>query len=201
METVLETRDFVVLRSVVGTLDNNAYLLGSPDEGIAVLIDAADDTDILLDMAGGWEIEAVLTTHGHADHVAAADAFCAATKAPFRLHSDDGFLVERPIDVEIHDREIIKVGPLSIECIHTPGHTPGSTCFRIGSLLFTGDTLFPGGPGATRFPYSSFETIMMSLENRIFTLADETTVLPGHGAATTLGAERSSLQAWRQRGW
>ncbi|MDH5372127.1 MAG: MBL fold metallo-hydrolase, partial [Acidimicrobiia bacterium] len=104
-------------------------------------------------------------------------------------------------DLALTDEEIIFIGDQPLVAMHTPGHTPGSMSFLIGEQLFTGDTLFPGGPGATRFPYSDFDTIMRSLDERLFVLGDSTVVYPGHGMTTTLATERPHLEEWRARRW
>ena len=106
-------------------------------------------------------------------------------------------------DFLLEDESVIPVGRLKLHTILTPGHTPGSMCFKIeGSpVLFSGDTLFPGGPGATTWDYSSFASIIRSIDDRLFTLPPETLVLPGHGADTTVGTERPHLQEWADRGW
>jgi glyoxylase-like metal-dependent hydrolase (beta-lactamase superfamily II) len=143
----------------------------------------------------------VLTTHGHADHLQAVAAITKRLGAPVRIHADDQPLAGMTDAIPIGDGEIIGIGDLPLEAIHTPGHTPGSTCFRLGSHLFSGDTLFPGGPGATRSPGSDFDQIMESLETRLFILPDLTNVYPGHGAFTTIGKERDSIPEWRARRW
>jgi len=187
-------------RMVVGPLDNNVYVVAAPN-GEAVIIDAADEAGRVLDAVAGLTVTAVLTTHGHADHLQAAAAVTVRLGVPFRLHPADQPLAGITDVDPIRDHEVIDVGDGRLEAIHTPGHTPGSTCFRLGPHLFSGDTLFPGGPGATRFPYSDFDQIMESLETRLFTLPDATTVYPGHGAFTTIGEERSSIPEWRARRW
>ena len=106
-------------------------------------------------------------------------------------------------DVFLDDKEVIEIGRMRLHAIHNPGHTPGSISFAVEGtpLLFTGDTLFPGGPGATKFPGGDFETIIGSIENKLFTFPDDTIVLPGHGTDTTIGNERPHLQEWIDRGW
>lgn len=187
-------------RLVVGPLENNVFVLADP-AGEAAIIDAAGESARIVDAVSGLSVAAVLTTHGHADHIQAVTAVTRRLSVPVLIHSDDQSLAGLADAVPIGHGEIIPIGTLPLEVIHTPGHTPGSTCFRLGAHLFSGDTLFPGGPGATRFPYSDFDQIMHSLETRIFTLPDTTNVYPGHGAFTTIGNERNSIPEWKARRW
>ncbi|HVL99964.1 MAG TPA: MBL fold metallo-hydrolase [Egibacteraceae bacterium] len=185
----------------VGGLDNNAYVLRDTDSVQALLVDAADEADRLLAELHGLELVGIVTTHGHRDHWQALDEVADATGAPVYLHPGDQRLVPRPADRELRDGLRIGFGAAGVTAVHTPGHTPGSTCLLLGRHhLFTGDTLFPGGPGRVTNPVE-FEQIMQSLEQRLFTLPDDTWVYPGHGDDTTLGAERPSIPEWRARGW
>lgn len=191
-----------VHRVVVGPLDNNVFVLRCKTTGAAVLIDAADDPDQLLRLCRGLGVELVLETHGHQDHIRAVPALRAAG---YRVGISAG---DAPMlgghDFTIADGDMFEVGELGLRAMATPGHTPGSTSFLLDGdtpVLFSGDTLFPGGPGATRGPLADFATIIRSIEERMFTLDPATLVLPGHGADTTIGAERPHLQAWVERGW
>jgi glyoxylase-like metal-dependent hydrolase (beta-lactamase superfamily II) len=197
---VFDGDGFSVSRVVVGPLDNNVYLIEDTASGNALLIDAADDADAILEFVGGTNVVGVFTTHGHGDHHQAVPVVPVAFDAPFMLHPLDQPIAGKDIDVPI------AAGPLSIgdttaTIVHTPGHTPGSVCISLPGVVFTGDTLFPGGPGATRFDHSSFTTIIESLETELFSLPDETVVFPGHGASTTIGTERPQLASWIERGW
>jgi glyoxylase-like metal-dependent hydrolase (beta-lactamase superfamily II) len=189
-----------VRKLCVGPLENNAYIVASADSGRAVLIDAAAEAERLLEAAGGIEIVAILTTHGHHDHVGAAEAVRSALGVPFRIHPADAAAAGLEPDEPLADGDRIDLGGVALEVLHTPGHTPGSICVLTGSHLFSGDTLFPGGPGATGRSGSDFATIMGSLRTRLFTLADDTLVLPGHGLDTTIGTERPFLDDWERRG-
>ena len=191
-----------ITRVVVGPLDNNVFVVRCRRTGESVLVDAANEADLLLELCRDLGVTKVLTTHGHHDHIQAVPEVRAAGYE-VGIAADDVPMLPAH-DFVIGDDEEIRVGDLVLHTIHTPGHTPGSTCFVIdGSpVLLSGDTLFPGGPGATDRPGGHFPTIMRSLEERLFArLPDETVVMPGHGNDTTIGTERPHLQEWADRGW
>lgn len=194
-------RGVEVRKFSVGPMDNNVYVLREEDSDRALLIDAANEAGRILDELSGVTVEAILTTHGHQDHWQALAAVADATGAPVWLHPDDASMVPRRADRAAADGGALEFGSVTVRLLHTPGHTPGSTCALLGDHhLFTGDTLFPGGPGRTTNP-QEFAQIMDSLEQRLFVLDDDTWVYPGHGDDTTLGDERHKLPEWRARGW
>ena len=195
----LETPTMNIRKVRVGPLENNVYIVACAQTNQAVVIDAADEAERLIEEMSDVTPLAILTTHGHWDHVGAVEAVSQHYDIPFRLHPADQSIVATPIDQPL-STETINVGDLSIQAVHAPGHTPGSTVFIVDGVVLTGDTLFPGGPGATQSP-DAFSQIMETLDTSLFTLADETLVLPGHGLDTTIGTERPSLGAWRARGW
>ncbi|MDP8978931.1 MAG: MBL fold metallo-hydrolase [Actinomycetota bacterium] len=200
--TLASGRQVRVRKLSVGPMDNNAYLLVDPAEGRALLIDAAAEPARLREQLRGLELVGVLTTHGHRDHWQALDAVADATGAPTWLHPGDRDLVPRVADQDAADGARVTFGEADVRLVHTPGHTPGSVCALLGEThLFTGDTLFPGGPGNTFGDPDAFRTIMRSLRDRLFTLPDGTWVYPGHGDDTTLGRERPHLGEWEARGW
>lgn len=185
----------------VGDFDNNVYIARCRHTGDALLVDAANEAPVLLDVAARLGVKTVVETHGHHDHIQAVPAMRAAGYPVGIALEDTDMCPEH--DFTISDGQVFEVGRVRIHAVATPGHTPGSTCFTVeGSpVLFSGDTLFPGGPGATRFAYSSFPTIIESIRERLFTLPPETRVLPGHGKPTTIGTELPHLQEWIDRGW
>jgi glyoxylase-like metal-dependent hydrolase (beta-lactamase superfamily II) len=187
---------------VVGPMDNNVYVLRCKETGDAVLLDAANEHEKLLELCRDLGVRKVLETHGHWDHIQAVPAVRDAGYEVGVTAADSNMLPS--YDFVLEDESVIEVGRLRLHTILTPGHTPGSMCFRLdGSpVLFSGDTLFPGGPGATTFPGGDFPTIIRSLEERLFApLAAETIVMPGHGNDTSIGAEQPHLQEWIDRGW
>lgn len=186
---------------VVGPLDNNVFVVRCRDTGQSLLIDAANEHERLLELCQRLDVRRVLETHGHWDHIQAVPAVRDAGYDVGVTAADANML--DAYDFVLEDDSVIEVGRLRLRTIATPGHTPGSICFLLeGSpVLFSGDTLFPGGPGATKFPGGDFETIIRSIDTRLFTLPAETLVLPGHGDDTTIGAERPHLQEWIDRGW
>jgi glyoxylase-like metal-dependent hydrolase (beta-lactamase superfamily II) len=181
--------------------DNNVYVLSDPSSKEALVIDAANDEARILRELKGLSVSHILTTHGHPDHVQAVAAVRRATGALFTCHPGDATMMPLSPDVETQDGDRFRFGPYEVLAIHTPGHTPGSLCFLLQDHLFTGDTLFPGGPGNTSGAGASFPTIIASIRERLFTLPAETRVLPGHGNGTTIGEERGQLSAWVRRGW
>jgi glyoxylase-like metal-dependent hydrolase (beta-lactamase superfamily II) len=190
-----------VHKVVVGPVDNNVFVLRCTETGDAVLLDAANEHDKLLDLARGLGVTRVLETHGHWDHIQAVPQLRDAGYAVHVTAEDAAMLPS--YDQVLDDDSVVEVGRLRLRTIHTPGHTPGSMCFLVEGrpLLFSGDTLFPGGPGATKFPGGDFPTIIDSVESKLFTRPPETLVMPGHGADTTIGTERPHLQEWIDRGW
>lgn len=189
-------------RLVVGPVDNNVFVVRCKETGDAVLLDAANEHEKLLDLCRSLGVRKVLETHGHWDHIQAVPAVRDAGYEVGVTAADASMLPS--YDFVLEDGSVIEVGRLRLHTIATPGHTPGSMCFRLeGSpVLFSGDTLFPGGPGATKFAGGDFPTIIRSIEDRLFaTLPAETAVMPGHGADTTIGEERPHLQEWIDRGW
>jgi len=190
-----------IRRLVVGPLDNNVFVVACSRTGKAVIIDAAAESHLIEEAVADFDPVAILTTHGHHDHVGAAVKVRDRLGVPLRIHPADAALAGFVPDLPLEHGAEVAVGALRLSVIHTPGHTPGSTCLIVPGHLFSGDTLFPGGPGATRRPGSSFESIIESIQHRLFTLPDDTRVHPGHGADTTIGTERPQLPEWIARGW
>jgi len=186
---------------VVGPLDNNVFVLRCRQSGEGLLIDAANEHELLLDLCKNLNVQQVIETHGHWDHIQAVPQ---VRDAGYSVHitQADAHMLDS-YDEILEDDCVISVGRIKLETILTPGHTPGSMCFKVSDkpILFSGDTLFPGGPGATQFEGGNFEKIIESIDRRLFILDKETVVLPGHGENTTIGDERPHLDEWVDRGW
>ena len=192
-----------VHKVIVGPFDNNVFVVRCTDSGEAVLIDAANEHEQLLELCIRLGVRRVLETHGHWDHIQAVPAMREAGYEVAVTALDAPRLKDVGYDVFIDDAEVIEVGRLRLRAIHNPGHTEGSISFHVDGtpLLFTGDTLFPGGPGNATFEGGDFATIIHSIDTKLFTFPQDTIVLPGHGADTTIGAERPHLAEWVERGW
>ena len=191
-----------VHRMVVGPMDNNVYIVRCRRTGEAVLVDAANEHEALLEVCTRLDVRSVVETHGHWDHIQAVPAVRQAGISVAVTAEDAGMLPS--YDLLLEDDTMLEVGRLRIRTIATPGHTRGSMCFAVEGtpLLLSGDTLFPGGPGNTTFEGGDFPTIIRSLEERLFARFEAATVvLPGHGASTTIGSESPHLQEWIDRGW
>lgn len=179
-------------------VDNNVWIVGNEDE--CVIIDSPHDAAAIISQVRGRKVLAILLTHAHNDHIGAAREVAETVGAPIHLHPDDLMLWEQVYpdskpDRAIADGDVFQVGGATLRAVHTPGHSPGSTCFLLEEegTVFTGDTLFNGGPGATGRSYSDYPTILASIRERLLPLPAETVVRTGHGDNTTIGAERETL--------
>ena len=191
-----------VHRFVVGPVENNVYVVRCRRTGDATLIDAANEHDRLLRVASSLGVRSVLETHGHWDHIQAVEQVRNAGIEVWVRLEDAAMLPS--YDYLLEDDAVHEVGALRVRTVHTPGHTPGSISFSVEGtpLLFTGDTLFPGGPGNTTFEGGNFETIIRSIDQRLFGGFDDATIIwPGHGDSSSIGAERPHLGEWVARGW
>jgi glyoxylase-like metal-dependent hydrolase (beta-lactamase superfamily II) len=189
---------------------NNIWLIG--DEQEVVVVDAAHDHRPIAEAVAGRRVAAIALTHGHNDHINAAVALQDAVDAPILLHPSDRMLwsvvyPDRDPDGDLHDGEVLRGGGVDLGVLHTPGHSPGCVCLHAvaagpggADVVFSGDTLFCGGPGATGRSFSDFPTIIRSLRARLLSLPPETVVHTGHGESTTIGAEAPHLEEWLQRG-
>ncbi|MFE5888554.1 MBL fold metallo-hydrolase [Streptomyces sp. NPDC056462] len=203
---VHELKDLMITKIAVGPMDNNAYLLRCRATDEQLLIDAANEAETLLGMIGDDGIASLVTTHQHGDHWQALAAVVDATGARTYAGRDDADGIPVPTDVLVDDGDIIRVGRVELTARHLVGHTPGSIALVYDDPhghphVFTGDCLFPGGPGRTTQP-EEFNSLMEGLETKLFDiLPDETWIYPGHGNDTTIGTERPHLAEWRARGW
>jgi glyoxylase-like metal-dependent hydrolase (beta-lactamase superfamily II) len=185
-------------------VDNNVWLVGDDDE--VLVVDAAHDAEAILSAVGERRVVGIVCTHGHNDHVNAVPALVAATGATAALHPDDRVLWDQsqdePPGADLADGQVLTVGDVELTVLHTPGHAPGACCLHAPALgvLFSGDTLFKGGPGATGRSFSDFPTIIGSIRTRLLSLPSDTVVLTGHGDPTTIGEEAPHLQEWIERG-
>ncbi|HEX6254215.1 MAG TPA: MBL fold metallo-hydrolase [Euzebyales bacterium] len=182
---------------------NNVWLVGDDDE--VIVIDAAHDAARISEAVGGRRVPMIVCTHGHNDHINAAVDVADLVGAPIALHPNDRMLWDavhphRAPDLDLADGQVISVGGTHLTVLHTPGHSPGSVCLHGDGILFSGDTLFQGGPGATGRSYSDFDTIIASIRDRLLTLPQDTVVHTGHGDRTTIGEESGSLPEWIERG-
>ncbi|MDP9373969.1 MAG: MBL fold metallo-hydrolase [Chloroflexota bacterium] len=192
-----------IAKLALGPLDNNVYVVACSRTGESIVVDASHDAERIVAATAGTTPRAILLTHGDRDHVDALEDLRARLRVPVGVHPADAAMLPAPPDFTLADGETVAVGDGALRVIHTPGHTPGSVCFHLGpdATLLSGDTLFPGGPGATRGDRERFAQIIAAIRDKLFVLPDETIVRPGHGADTTIGAEKPHLREWIDRGW
>jgi glyoxylase-like metal-dependent hydrolase (beta-lactamase superfamily II) len=201
-----ELPGLTITKIAVGPMDNNAYLLRCTQTGAQALIDAANDASTLTALIGDVPLATIITTHQHWDHWGALEEVQRATSADTVAHPEDAGEIPVPTTHLVRHGDTVAVGNATLSVIHLRGHTPGSIALRYDDgaqpHLFTGDSLFPGGPGNTQHDPQRFGQLMTDLEDRVFgELPDVTWVYPGHGKDTTLGTERPHVPEWRERGW
>jgi glyoxylase-like metal-dependent hydrolase (beta-lactamase superfamily II) len=203
VEELVHAADGLVIRCLrnIGPYENNIFIVSDSGTGEAYVLDGGFEPEQIAAATDGLHVRGILITHGHRDHHENVGTLKGLLKAPVAIGIDDAAMLSVEADSLIVDQQSLMFGPFFLQAIHTPGHTPGSTCFLIGQHLFTGDTLFPGGPGNTNHDPVRFERIIGSIRERLFTLPDDTNIYPGHGRDTTIGAERPHLEEWISRGW
>lgn len=175
-----------------GSYENNCYIVACPRSGECAIIDPAAEAQRILNGVKGKRVSYILITHGHMDHIGALEEVRRNTGAPVGIHEADSRSLQDPPDFFLLDGQIIKFGDINLKAIHTPGHTPGGVCFLSGKILFSGDTIFPNGPGNTSLPGSDYQLILKSIHSKIFVLPDDTVIYPGHGLETTVGREKAT---------
>ncbi|MBV9579582.1 MAG: MBL fold metallo-hydrolase [Chloroflexi bacterium] len=185
----------------IGPHENNIFIVSDEDTREAYVLDGGYEPEAIAAAAEGLNVKAIIVTHGHRDHHEHVAELKGLLHVPVAIGIDDAAQLSVEPDFLIVDQQSLSFGPHALTAIHTPGHTPGSTCFVYDGHLFSGDTLFPGGPGNTQKDPVRFERIIASVRDRLFTLGDDVMVHPGHGRDTTIGTERPHLDEWIARGW
>jgi glyoxylase-like metal-dependent hydrolase (beta-lactamase superfamily II) len=190
-----------LLTRAVGPWPMNTYAVVCEETQTSAIIDPGEDAEDILTMVKGTQVDKILLTHGHGDHVGALETVKKATGAPVYLHPADGEKFEVAYDISLEGTKVIEIGNQRLGAIHTPGHTPGQTCFDLGDQrIIVGDTLFVNGPGHTVSP-EDFTTTMAMIQKTIFAWPGETTFYPGHGPSGKIGDERPAIEAFIQQGW
>jgi len=179
-------------RLEVGSFENNCYILICPRTREGAIIDPAAEAERILKETARAKVRYILITHGHMDHIGALEEVRRQTGALVGIHELDARALRKPPDFFLTDGQILTFGDVSLEVVHTPGHSPGGVCFRAGKILFSGDTIFPNGPGNTALPRADEQEILKSIHSKIFTLPQETVIYPGHGPETTVGREKAT---------
>jgi hydroxyacylglutathione hydrolase len=198
MQVFEDDRLRLVKEGPLGPYANNVYLIQDRETGAAIIVDAPADGERILDALDGGRVTRIVITHRHPDHWMSIDALKRTTGAPVACHEADRERYADKVDATIADGEEIALGALRVRAIHTPGHTPGSTCFLVDGHLLSGDTLFPGGPGRSDKP-DDLQQSILSITSRLYALPEETRVHPGHGDGTTIGQSKREYAVFASR--
>jgi glyoxylase-like metal-dependent hydrolase (beta-lactamase superfamily II) len=190
-----------LIQKDVGPWPMSTYLIACEETKHSAIVDPGADPDKILALAGGTEIKLILITHGHFDHVSALEELKSMTGVPVYLHPADGEKFDLSYDHALSDGDVICLGKVKITAIHTPGHTPGMTCFDLGDgRVIVGDTIFVGGPGKT-WSSDEFNRQMKTMKEIVFSWPDETKFFPGHGPSGVIGEERPDYETFVAQGW
>ena len=198
MTIVAEDGTIRIEKLQLGAFGTNAYILTCQRTGDSVLVDAPAEAEKIMESLKGTNPKYILLTHNHMDHTSALPALRDRLGLPLAAHPADAGVLNPPPEIRLNDGGVVSFGDIRLEVRHTPGHTPGSLCFRTGKYLISGDTIFPGGPGKTGSP-ADFTQIIKSITSQIFPLEDDTQVYPGHGDSTTVKKEKEAFASFSSR--
>ena len=185
MTVIVENNTIRLERLELGPFGTNAYIVSCPGTQESVLVDAPGEPEVITNRLGSAKLKYILLTHNHIDHIGALAELRAKLETPLAAHAADAGNLAPPPEILLNEGDVIRLGELRFTVLHTPGHTPGSLCFKVGSYLISGDTIFPGGPGKTGSP-EDFARIIKSITEKILVLPDDTQIYPGHGDSTVL---------------
>jgi hydroxyacylglutathione hydrolase len=198
MAIVAEDNAIQVEKLELGPFGTNAYIVSCRKTQESALIDAPAEANVIIDKLRNTKLKYILLTHNHVDHIGALARLRAELKVPLAAHASDTSNLTPPPEILLNDGDIVWLGELKFTVLHTPGHTPGSLCFRVGRYLISGDTIFPGGPGKTS-SLDDFRQIIKSITEKIFVLPDDTQIYPGHGDSSVLKKERDEFAVFVSR--
>ena len=198
MAVVAKDDDIQIEQLELGPFATNAYIVMCRQTGDSVLIDTPAEADTIMERLKRTNPRYILMTHNHMDHLGAFAELKSELKVPVAAHAADIKGLSSPPEIQLNDGDTVSFGKLKLEVLHTPGHTPGSLCFKTGQYLISGDTLFPGGPGKTRSP-SDFSQIIKSITDKILILPDDTRIYPGHGEAATIKTAKDEFAVFSSR--
>jgi len=198
MVVVVKDNDIQIERLELGPWGTNAYIIICLQMGNSVLIDAPADASTIMKRLQGTNPKYILLTHNHMDHIGALSELRSKLKVPLAAHASDAKSLPSPPEMLLNDGDVVSFGNIKLKVLHTPGHTSGSLCFKIGKYLISGDTIFPGGPGKTGSP-ADLRQIIKSITDKIFVLSDDTEIYPGHGDFTVLKKERDEFAIFSSR--
>jgi len=198
MAVMVRDDNLQIERLQLGPFGTNAYVLTCRQTGDSALVDAPAEASKIADRLEGTNPRYILLTHNHIDHIGALSELRSKLRIPLAAHTADGMTLSPPPEIQLNDGDIVSFGNIRLEVLHTPGHTPGSLCFKTGKYLLSGDTIFPGGPGKTWSP-ADLQQLIKSITSKIFVLDDDTQVYPGHGNAAVLKKEKDGFAVFSTR--
>jgi hydroxyacylglutathione hydrolase len=198
MTTVISNNNIRIERLTLGPYETNAYIVVCNKTGESLVVDAPAQASAIITSLKGTRPRYILLTHDHHDHTGVMVSLRSRLKVPLATHEASSYQLKTPPEILLKDGDSLKLGKIKIDVLHTPGHTPGSLCFKMGKYLFAGDTIFPGGPGHTHSP-DELNEILASIKEKIFTLPGNTLILPGHGDSTTVAKAKAEYAFFASR--